>query len=174
MANTYLDKNKKLWNEYKVWIMRHELRMPAETCSKYSDLINFLHNYDFFPPDVKDKSRGEDGLEMRSCFLDYGINNGDDVLFHKNPKVLEVLAALACRMDNEYVGDPSNPKPYIIFLDIIENNLDMNSHKNDVFLDHILSEWIEGNRPLFKTKGKPTNKDIWSQMQMYIHEKNCS
>lgn len=160
MANTtYLDTNKKLWNEYKVWLMREELKAPVNVCHRYSNTIDILHNHDFFPPDPKDKSRAEDGLEMRSCFLDYAVD-GDDILFHRNPKILEVLVALCCRMEDEYIGDPSDPKPYIIFLDIIENNLKINA----------LDDWIDGNRPLFKTKGKPTNKDIWSQMQMYIHE----
>ena len=153
-----------MWNDYKVWIMRHELKMPVKDCQQFSGLIDILHNYDFFPPTRDDKNRAEDGLEMRVLYLD--SNKLDDIEFHHNPKVLEVLAALSCRMEDEYIGDPSDPKPYKIFLDITLNNLSLRPDNTAEVLD----SWMDGERPLFKTDGKPNKNDIWSQMQLYIHE----
>ena len=167
MATVYLDTDKKMWNDYKVWIMRHELKMSAKDCQKLSKLIDILHNCDFFPPTPNDKNRAEDGLELRVLYLDYV---DADMKFHRNPKVLEVLAALSCRMEDEYVGDPSDPRPYIIFGDIIQLNLDLSIKMRESDVIGRLTAWMDGDIPLFKTQKKPAKDDIWSQMQVYIHE----
>lgn len=163
----YLDENKSLWENYKNWIVWHELKMPDKTRNKLFDLIDLLHNYDFRPPTDKDKYRAEDGLEMRVMYLEHF--KYDDVYFHHNPKVLEVLAALAQRMELEYVGDPMDPEPYTIFLDILKN-LGIGSKHSEHTIKKTLNHWMDGEFPLFITDKKPVNDDIWSQMQMYIHE----
>ena len=45
-------------------------------------------------------------------------------------------------------------------LDVVGKRINVKKH---------LDDWINRRRPLFKTSNKEI-KEIWSQMQMYIHE----
>lgn len=173
MTKSELAIKSELWDEYKYWIIGEQLKMPKDVYKPIAQVLDFLHNYTFTPPLSRDKNRVEDGMELRYIFFNNII--GGEGKFTKSPKVLEVLAALAIRMENEYIGDPGDPKPFIPFLDILDN---LGLNKNNKFFnqyeaDDILRDWLHNGKHLFDIgyfKGSD-NMEIWSQMQTYIHER---
>lgn len=163
--------NHELWEEYMYWIVEEQLLMPNNLFNQISNLIIFLHNYPFTPPLSRDRNRISDAMEMRVAFLD---ENYPDIRFEKDPQVLEVLAALAVRMENEYIGDPMDPEPWKCFVDDILHNLCIKSqhnvHFNKYEVQDRLHDWMTGYRPLFKGEHIYPDMEIWAQMQTYIHE----
>lgn len=141
--------------------------------------MKYLNGVCFSYSIARDESRVDDAYELREEFLDYIGIEGD---FEYDPTVLEVLIALSIRIDNEYIGDPSNPNPSFIFWDMISNlGLDefTDYRFNINIVDNIIFDWLHRN---FERDGKgsifpishPSQDqrkiEIWSQMQEYLSE----
>lgn len=85
--------------------------------TQHIELCKFLYKTPFiFPPEIEsDGNRAVDGEEMRYEFIVYageGVNNvaADESLEQLLPKpcsVLEMLVALAIRIDRDIMGEPS-------------------------------------------------------------------
>lgn len=141
---------------------------------KYTKLFQRLFDTPFDPVLEADEARIDDGLEVRGRWYrsipDFPCS------------VLEVLLALADRMDSEYVGDPSEEGTndiFYLFLDNLGLLYYTDRRYNDLAIDNILEIWMErrfhsnGDGSIFPLKYTRENQrdcSLWSQMQSYIIE----
>jgi len=166
----------KIWEDYMYWLTD---KVDFDI-GKYSRLAEQLHNSPFEWPLDRDVNRGHDGLSLRDEYLsDSGLNGS---FSNTNPMVLEVLVAFAIRINNEYIGDPGDEHPEIIFWEMLCNlHLDRcdDRHFNGDYVYEILGKWINrefdynGNGsifPLKHTKRDQRRLEMWSQMQEYLSE----
>lgn len=166
-----------LWNEYKNWLI-YKVNF---TKKGYDLLLNELHNSPFEAILDRDTNRIEDGEALRSSFFYEQRLNGD--FMDQEIGVLEVLVALAIRIDDEYLGNPVTPHPEIIFWEMICNlglNKCDNSHFNRDYIYEKLAIWINrefdfyGNGSIFPLRAcnfDQKSVEIWSQMKAYLNEK---
>lgn len=139
-----------------------------------------MFNIEFIALVKGDNYRICDAMEMRSEYLnDRGIFIDIDNI---GPcTVLEVLIALACRIELEYLGDPTDedPDPTDIFWDIMVKNLGIKPNADTNFIEKIVVDWVyrrydrHGNPGIFPLKN--TRKDqrkleIWTQACGYLTE----
>lgn len=138
------------------------------------DQLRRLHNTEFIWVLDHDRRRALDGLTFRSNYPGF---NEFSLCDHNRPcSVLEMLAALAIRMDKEWIGNARINKAYIPFKDMIRN-LGLNE-KN--FYQKI-NDWMyrrfgrNGEGSIFPLKypipeEDQRNIEIWNQMVRYINE----
>lgn len=123
----------------------------------------------------EDEHRALDGLILRK---EYGLNYG----FLQDCSVLEMLAEFALRIETEWIGNPRNFRPEIIFWTMIQN-LGLDMIFDDVYLashvEYILSMWMNrtynpdgsgGIFPMKYTDRNQRNVSLWDQMLEYITE----
>lgn len=105
----------RIWNDYTVWLLNYcRFGRPG-----YTKLMDQLINSPFEAVLERDLNRISDGEDLRSCFL---MENGLNGTFYNHPvSVLEVLIALAVRVDGEYLGNPNDPRPDVFFWEMICN-----------------------------------------------------
>lgn len=166
-----------MWLNYRNWL----LNICNFSISGYDKLMEQLHESPFEAVLERDNNRIKDGLDLRQRFL---IENGINGNFYEHPvSVLEVLIALAIRIDSEFLGNPNDPRPDFIFWDMIRNlGLDKfdNKHYNSDEIYRILGIWINrtydfyGNGSIFPLNKKSGCSDqrkneIWTQMTAYIN-----
>ena len=170
-----------LWEDYGSWILhrvgffdrRHDLLMEE------------LHNFKFVSYVNFDDNRVRDGIGLRSDFLnDRAVSYKDYVGDFRDHfcSVLEVLAALAIRIEEEYIGDPKEFHPEHIFWEMI-CNLGLDRYDDSWFkprdIYDILDTWMrrefsrngEGSIfPLKRTRRDQRKIQIWDQMNEYLLE----
>lgn len=168
-----------LWDEYGIWLLNH-VRFHKKG---YSHLMRQLHNTPFIFVLARDENRADDGIVLREEFYrEKDIEAG--VYDHRDDcSVLEMLVALAIRITDEYIGDPSETHPETIFWEMVYNlGLDV---FNDRYFDadevsHILDRWMtrdflyDGTDSIFPVNRPRRDQrkiEIWSQMNEYLTEK---
>lgn len=99
---------------------------------RYSELLFQLHDTDFVWCLELDESRANDGLELRK---EYYEMTGDDwvMLMEKPCSVLEMLVALARRMDDMLMDDNTASRVPVWFWEMVKN-LGLKKYKNVVML----------------------------------------
>lgn len=139
----------------------------------YNQLLYFLYTVPFRYKLNRDANRVDDAKEL---FNEYDDNERDFV------SVLEVLISLSIRIDDELIGDPSNPNPSMIFWEMCCNlGLDEydDKHFNIIEVQHILDIWMDrkfnsdGSHsifPILDPRKDQRKIDIWSQLQEYLSE----
>lgn len=177
------------WEDYARWIAEKYVCM--NNWEEYWDLILALHNIDFDTEDEEDRAR--DGRSLRNTFIeDSGWSVFDDEILENECSVLEALAALAVRLDHEYIGDHmvtcpedyEENKEYRLFFRMIEN-LELDDMFNDNFDENIVEDAIDiwlnreydrhGYGSIFPVKRERRNMrglSIWDQAMIYINEMN--
>lgn len=166
------------WSKYGNWLIE---KINNRHSHKYTKLLHFLHESPFIAYLDRDEDRLEDGIMLRDEFC--SENKVPIYIFdYQYCTVLEMLVALALRIDNEWNGDPGEEHPEKIFWEMLKNlKLDKFTDQkfdNDRVLE-ILGIWItrgfdyDGNGSIFPLKD--TNRDqrnceIWKQMQEYLSE----
>lgn len=152
---------------------------------RYSKLLRLLFETPFYCTLEEDESRLEDGRFLRKDVIEHGHlgrleNEIDDIRI----SVLEVILALAVRMDSEYIGDPCHPYPENIFWELVTNlgfrlfhNGNFKERESDEILDNWMNRKFERNGegsifPLRYTRRDQTRIPIWGQMNEYIRQKN--
>lgn len=166
-----------IWDDYRDWLI-YQVNFKKKG---YNLLIDELHNSPFEYILPRDENRMDDARSFRSSFF---YEQGLDGAFIDHPiGILEVLVALAIRIENEYIGDPGNPHPEHIFWEMICNlglNKFDNSHFNSDYIYEILSIWINrefdfnGNGSIFPLRARKKDQrkeEIWGQMKAYLSEK---
>lgn len=147
----------------------------------YNRLLYFLLNKSFKYTIARDDNRVKDGLSLRyKYFEDFG--NPNDIL-GVNASVLEVLIALAIRLDMEYIGEPGDPHPEIIFWEMI-CNLGLDKFDDlawsEAEVERIVDIWLlreynfdgkGGIFPLSVATFDQRNVEIWNQAMAYVVEK---
>jgi len=177
-----------LWDEYKEWLLRQvgysrlvggkNNVLPAD--ARYSKLFDKLHNFTFTVVIERDINRIKDGLKLRYDFFDdLDVVGGS---FMEPCGMLEMLVALAIRVNDEYIGDPEEPHPEFIFWEFLHNlGLDRFDDRHfdegkiveicDTFIfREYKSDGKGGILPLKRPKVDQRDVEIWSQMMAYLSE----
>lgn len=165
-----------LWADYKDWLL-WRVHFSRKT---HGRLIEYLHSTDFRWSVAHDENRAGDGTWYREEFFkNCSLEEGK---FKKPCSVLEMLVGLSIRMNNDFVGDPAEEKPDIIFWEMICNlKLDQfdNDHFDSEMVDEIVQDWLDrefaydGEGSIFPIKNPFRDQreiEIWSQMNDYIEE----
>lgn len=167
------------WVRYRNWLLKKVKQYRK--LDNYSFLFEYLHNYPFSWSLSMDENRAEDGKYLRENFEDeMGIPDG--IVLCGTCTTLEMLVALAIRMDKEYIGEPGEPDPSSIFIELL-NNLGLWKYDNRRFtaskVNQILQVWMSrsfeynGKGSLFPLKEASRDQrkiEIWDQMNAYIYE----
>lgn len=171
-----------MWKKYFNWLLKR-LKWKKKN---YTKLLHFMFDTPFEVVLDRDENRLEDGRYLRNhFFLDNGIV-GD--FTDKPVSVLEVLIALADRIDTEYLGNPSDPRPDIIFWEFL-CNLGLNTSafqdnrieypSNKYRFESIINTFmyrnyaIDGQGGIFPLKNvnfDVADMELWEQMQAYLSE----
>lgn len=174
--------NKTIRKEFREWVIRDKLDLHSNFERQYRKLIELLSETTFiwdercFP---FDKNRAIDGIVLREEFFEeMGIRG----TFEKSCSVLEMLAAFAIRIEDEYIGNPNHPEYFHIFLEMLDNlgllkYTDRDFDKEEV--ECILESWMKHEKwrnvkcvlfPIKRIKVEQLDRDLWSQMQVYLTE----
>lgn len=142
----------------------------------------YTTEYIYRPELFSDANRASDGMELRYEFTVYageGVNNvaSDEALegLYAQPcSVLEMLVALAIRIDTDITGEPGVDNAWVWFQLMIEN-LGLNMMNADYVLHRFLNrEYDEaGNGGLFPLHFPCRDQrtiGIWEQLSDYISE----
>lgn len=153
--------------------------------NKYNNLLRTLHQVDFEYILPKDASRLEDGIDLRYHYAyendipDFEVASGLDL---DKCSVLEMMVALARRIETDIMGDPEiGDRTSIWFWDMIKNmGLDIFTDKMydeetvidiiDCFLDREYERDGTGGLFYLPNHGDVRNIDIWYQMQYYLND----
>ena len=152
---------------------------------RYNKLLYFLFNKSFKYVLDRDENRMRDGLSLRYDYIDEtGVEKDEfESEASANCTCLEVLVALAIRLDREYIGDPGEETPELIFWEMICNlNLDYYDDKrwDAASAERIIDIWLlreydfdgtGGIFPLSVVTFDQRNVEIWGQAMAYISEK---
>lgn len=167
-----------LWGEYEKWLL-NQINFRKKG---YNLLIDMLHNSAFEVFVERDSNRLQDGASYRGAFFgNIGVIDGN---FSDHPiGILEVLVAFAIRIDTDYIGDPGNPHPEILFWEML-CNLGLNKYDDNHFnsdeVYNILAIWITRNYnyngfggifPLKNARNDQKEVELWRQMMAYFNEK---
>lgn len=167
----------KRWDDYGAWL----LRRVGFHDDNYRLLMAELHNspFEFFVD--HDDNRAEDGISLRD---EFGTKLGfRRIEFDRECSVLEMLVALAIRIENEYIGDPEDEHPELIFWEMVKNlGLDRctDARFNETYVFNVLKKWIQRDFhknghgsifPLRRSSRDQTKVEIWGQMNEYLSEK---
>lgn len=178
MANGILD-------EYKTWI----IDLTVDWCSphgSYNKLMEYLYSRVFVAVMARDNNRISDGNEIRLRFVETIDNKNyrDAYLYLNHPvTVLEVIAALAIRCDEEITWDFSNgDRSGEWFFEMINNlglaNMD-DFRYDETYVAHVIDTFLErryqknGFGGLFVTNNEDVDMrkyELWKQLMIYINE----
>lgn len=168
------------YHDYRMWLTSF-IQDGVGNILQYGKLLRKLHDTPFKFCIYRDVNRAKDGLNLRQRFVqDEGLPSD---IFENTPcTVLEMLVALSIRIDDEYIGDPGNPKPGILFWDMIQN-LQLfqmvNGRFNPYYVIDILNTWMnrefepDGRGSIFPLRPSSTDVrtlEIWDQMNAYLSE----
>lgn len=161
------------WNEYGQWL-------ASLVNSKYSTRLSDLHFLEFTWEIERDRNRASDGMHLRKKFAaETDIPIG---IFDRMPcSVLEMLVALAIRVEREFVGDPNRPNPGRFFLEMLDNLGIVSVRKGSDSLSNrrIIQRWLlrdfrddgDGSPfPLREPRRDQRDIEIWDQMNAYLFE----
>lgn len=147
----------------------------------YNHLLYFLLNKSFKYTIPRDDNRVKDGLSLRYKYFE-DFDNPEEIL-GVNASVLEVLIGLSIRLDREYIGEPGDPHPEIIFWEMICNlGLDKfdDLKWSEDEAEKIVNKWLlrdydfdgkGGIFPLSVATFDQRNTEIWDQAMAYVIEK---
>lgn len=173
------------WSAYYSWL--YELAMGTRYSKhiSYDKLLGRLHEEEFIFTIDKDRNRAYDGINLRHRFaLRVGMTREDeDDMFDEPCSILEMILALALRMEEQIMDDPVvGDRSGQWFWGMIVN-LGLGSMTDDRYDEKYVSDTIarflerdyepDGRGGLFRVRHH--NRDmrdveIWSQMCWYLNE----
>lgn len=170
----------KLWDDYLQWLL---WRCGLERERRYDRLFESLHGMDFIYCLDRDENREVDGLDLRDQYEIPSIyREYDKDFYNKKCSVMEMLVALAIRVDDDIVGDPGEEHPEEFFMEMIKN-LGLGAHKDNRFrkadVECIIYRWMRrkfrsnGEESPFPVRDDPRDQrdlEIWDQVNSYINE----
>lgn len=166
-------------DSYFEWLLRI---IDCPDC--YRKLMEKLDSRQFTWTIRMDENRAEDGLALRDKFLDeYGYTPDQSDIFIRPCSVLEMMVALACRIDDDIMFDPAYGDRAPEWFWIMITNLGLDGMDNDNFnnqnVDEILNVFLartymmNGTGGLFPLKHPNFNQrrvEIWYQMSSFLGE----
>lgn len=157
--------------------------MPGKS---YNQLLKRLSNLPFFWTVPNDDNRGVDGLKLREDFIEH-MNLGFyemAILAKENCSVLEMLVALAIRINDICDGEEGAPKWFWNMLKNIgldncsdERYQTLNGHvRVERYMNNMLSRSYgrDGSGGLFPLQHPHADQrgvELWYQMQAYLNER---
>lgn len=157
----------------------------------YHKLLRMLFEIDFYWSMDNDLNRADEGLSLREEFVNqYRCYNEDfDCDFFNNScSVLEMLIALATKIDDELMWNPDKgDRTSVWFWEMIDN-LGLGNLDDDEFISCFSNEVVEENLDIFMGRKYNTNGfgglfpiqkcnknlrklDIWKQANVYFLKK---
>ena len=163
---------------YFLWLM--EL---VDCPEEFSKLLRKLFSREFTSRIYMDQNRINDGLALRRTYTaDTGVEIGNEALV-KPCSVLEMMVALACRIEDDIMFDPELGDRTPMWFWVMIDNLNLDGMSNDRFdaqnVDQILNVLIDrtyfmnGTGGLFPLKQPKVNQrrvEIWYQMNAFLLE----
>ena len=175
---------------YFEWLVGLVGETPSQ--QSFSKLCHELHMVYFFDKIDKDYNRIADAFDLRNCFIDDFYQNNQDIddiedILSGPTTVLEVIVALAVRIENDYMYDPLygnqtskwfyemiNNLGFGSFDDSVDFKPSMRNHIRTVLLIFVNREYKrDGNGGLFPLKMAKDDQrgiELWNQMLLYLNE----
>lgn len=164
---------------YYDWLLEQIKYYPGEN-DNVDTALELMFDTPFRWTVENDDNRLEDGLQLRSIFMDdEGWNTNP--FFEESCSVLEVLIALAIRIENDIMWDGQSNRTDKWFWEMYDNlgfnNVDVSDYMGllDTFLDRKYDK--NGKGGLFPLNKNNTNRrnnqrkiEIWEQAQLYLME----
>lgn len=167
--------------KYFKWVLKQVYFDQLPHHRRYNKLMGQLFRTKFIYPMIDDEQRALDGLILRK---EYGIDYG----FFQECSVLEMLVEFALRIETEWIGNPRNFRPEIIFWTMIQNlgldlcfDEDWEENDRNWRVIAIVDFWMErrynpdgfgGIFPMKHTERDQRQLSLWDQMLEYITENN--
>lgn len=169
-----------LWDDYLQYLI---WRCHLEYMRKYSRLFACLHAIPFTWTLDRDDNREADGIELRDGYsIPSEYSKYEDEFRDHWCSVLEMLIALAIRVDDDLIGDPAEEHPEEFFMVMIRN-LGLDIYKGNRYSKEdvikIVDRWLwrefdrSGRGSPFPLKYVRTDQrkvEIWDQMSSYVSE----
>ena len=168
--------------KYFYWI-RDKIVGEDPALREYSRLLKQLFDIPFYYiPGSRDENRSADGLGLRKSFMEeFNVCPYDAI---KKPcSVLEVMAALAIRCDDQIMWDDDIGSRASDWFFIMIDNLGLFNMRNESYdekyVDYVIDSMMNheykqnGEGGLFITRDESfdmRNKEIWAQMCKYLTE----
>lgn len=164
------------------------LCLKMDVALEYTTLMGILFDTEFVWSIPNDDNRASDGLGLREEFIEENRPDGDIWVIDGPCSVLEMMIALACRMDSDIMWDPDLGDRSALWFWTMVCNLKLDRYSDDqVDLDanfgseirQILSVFLNreyamngdgGLFPLVKPEHNQRRVEIWYQMHAYIQE----
>jgi hypothetical protein len=167
-------------NAYFLWICDRVLPGGYDR-SEYKQLMRTLATTEYIYGTTFDESRSLDGIDLRARFA---YETGDNVLYICGPcSLLEMMASLAIRVEEDVMTDFVNDRTYIWFGEMLESLgvADQTDDRFDaIFVDERISGFLygtyerNGRGGLFTTTNPDIDMrelDIWYQACVVMNEK---
>lgn len=170
--------------QYNQWLLEkiHGYDTQYSDFSKLLDLLSSIDYVYYAYHNGSDKDRYRDGLNLRNIYSE----STDDfyiLSWAQDCSVLEMLIALAIKIDFGIMGIPNKDNAYYWFWLMLEN-LGLIKFSDKKFDEHdarkIISDWLyrdidfNGSGGIFPLKISETdqrNESTWSQLNYYINER---
>jgi len=158
--------------QYFEWL-RSQIGFPSR--KSYNDLFELMHNWEFIWTVPNDDNRRQDGLDLRSEFL----NGTDDHLNLNIVTILEVLVGLSRRVAFTAGRDPGYWAWQLIKNLRLHKSSDPLEGVSATRVNNVLGDLVYrlydsdgrgGFFPLQNPKEDQTKVEIWYQMQAYVIE----
>lgn len=149
----------------------------------YSRLLTRLHQIDFVYILPMDENRERDGIDLRYRFA-YDENSVDDDFLSERPcSVLEMMVALALRIEEDIAYDPDvGSRTHCWFWDMVQSlgldDMDDYNYDED-YVDDVIDRFMyreykrNGEGGLFTIQNCPHDLrtvEIWYQMGWYMND----
>lgn len=171
-----------LWDDYLLFLI-WRCNLQEKEINGLELVLEVLHNTEFTYVLNRDGNRFDDGMELRNDYeIPCSCRKYIDEFMNRPCSVLEMLMALAIRVDNEIIGDPAEEHPERFFMEMIEN-LGLLRYRNYKFkmneVTKIIQLWMhrrfhkDGVGSPFPVKYSRIDQrdfEIWDQMNTYISE----
>ena len=150
---------------------------------QYSRLIEKLDSRVFSWSIHNDANRAGDGIALRGRYIDETGAEATEKIFMHPCTVLEMMVALACRIESDIMFDPAlgdrTPQWFWIMIENLGLDGMDNEHYDDENVNHILNTllgrtyFMNGSGGLFPLKRPKHNQrrvEIWYQMSEFLVE----
>lgn len=139
----------------------------ADIPSEYSVLAKYLFETKYVWTNPMDANLAEDGKSLR---LHYFNETGERLDVFKDCTVLEMIVALAERIETDIVGIPGDMHPEK-WIKIMLVNLGLSDMTNRRFdFDYANSCLANGYSQMFPIEGKHRNIPLWDQTAEYLDQ----
>lgn len=173
-----------LENDYFEWLISMIADEPHLRRKSYRKLLMYLHGVTFRWSNVMDENRAKDGNYLRSIYIyEMKIEDAPDEFFDQPCSVLEMMLALANRMENEImsnsdVGNRTGKWFWDMLVSLgLCNMYDVRYDRDYVeqCIDRFLNKEYEydGSGGLFTVPNVPydlRDVEIWYQMNWYLND----